>query len=82
MTKERALEIRDTMLSQMTYRISGRLADEFYQVYNNEINPGRYRAQPCTCDPSTWRNMINETKAFVDRVITAWEDKKTKKGKQ
>jgi hypothetical protein len=69
MTKERALEIKETMLSQMTYRISGRLAEEFYQVYNTEINPARYRVMPCTCDPSTWKQMINETKAFIDNVI-------------
>ena len=81
MNKERAKYIKEEMLSQMKHRIAGRLAEELYQVYNTEINPGRYRAQPCTCDPSTWKNMINETTIFVDRILDAWETKEQKKGK-
>lgn len=82
MKQERAKYIKEEMLSQMKHRIAGRMAEELYQVYNTEINPGRYRAMPCTCSPQPWKDMISETTAFVDRVLNAWEDKKQKKGKQ
>ena len=78
MDHQRAKYIKEQLLSHMKHRISGRMADELFAVYNNEINPGRYRVQPCSCDPSSWKQMISETTVFVDRILSAWEQKKGK----
>ena len=81
MNYSRAKEIQDTILSQVSHRISGRMAEELYQIYNTEVNPGRYKVIPCTCSPTIWKQMISETSALVTRVIEAWqaEPKKQKK---
>ena len=81
MTNNRAQYIKDNYLDKMTHRISGSIAEEFFQVYNTEVNPGRFKEMPCGCSPTTWKNMISETASMVDRVLSAWEDKSQKKGK-
>jgi hypothetical protein len=78
MEYQRAKYIKEELLSHMKHRIASRMADELFTVYNKEINPGRFRVQPCSCDPAVWRQMILETTVFVDRILSAWENKKGK----
>jgi hypothetical protein len=78
MDTKRAKYIKEELLSQMKHRLSGRQADELFAVYNTEVNPGRYKVAPCTCDANPWKQMIAETTTFVDRIIDAWEQKKKK----
>lgn len=67
MTRERALEISSFLVGK-THRMSGKDANDFFQIYKHEINTSA-RVQPCGCNPSEWQRMLSETYSVIDSVL-------------
>ena len=66
LTLSRAKEIKMVFLDEIerTRTIPGNLVQPFWEFYSQEFNPGEYSAQPCTCSPKLWAQMmINVTNA-------------------
>jgi hypothetical protein len=67
MTKEKAQEIA-SFLAGKSHRMSGREANEFFQIYKTYVNP-KAKTQPCSCNPNEWKRMMEETLAVVDQAL-------------
>lgn len=67
MTKEKAQEIA-SFLAGKSHRMSGREANEFFQIYKTYVNP-KAKTQPCSCAPNEWKRMLEETYGVIDSVL-------------
>lgn len=67
MNKEKAQEIA-SFLAGKSHRMSGREANEFFQIYKTYVNP-KAKTQPCTCAPNEWKRMLEETYGVIDSVL-------------
>ena len=67
MDKKVAQEIA-SFLAGKSHRLSGREANEFFQLYKSWINP-KAKTQPCGCNPNEWKRMMEETYAAIDSVL-------------
>jgi hypothetical protein len=68
MNKEKAQEIA-SFLAGKSHRLSGREANEFFQLYKSWINP-KAKIQPCGCNPNEWKRMMEETLEVVDKTLS------------
>ncbi len=70
---KRAQEIKSIFLNdiEQTRTIPGRLVQPFWEFYKDEFRPGKFAAMPCTCQPKTWIQMIEEVKNEVNEVLSA-----------
>jgi hypothetical protein len=67
MNKETAQEIA-AFLAGKSHRMSGREANEFFQIYKTWINTSA-KVQPCNCAPNEWKRMMEETLEAVDKTL-------------
>jgi len=67
MDKKVAQEIA-SFLAGKSHRMSGREANEFFQIYKTHINP-KAKTQPCNCAPNEWKRMLEETYGVIDNVL-------------
>jgi hypothetical protein len=67
MTKDKAQEIA-AFLAGKSHRLSGREANEFFQIYKTWINTSA-KTQPCNCNPNEWQRMLSETLEVVDKTL-------------
>ena len=81
MNYNEAVRIKENVIDRISHSIPKDVVNELFSVYNTEVRPNRFREQPCACDRRLWIEMVSDTKAFVTRIIEAWEAEPTKKKK-
>lgn len=60
LTLKRAKELKMVFLDEIerTRTIPGHLVQPFWEFYSQEFNPGEFSAQPCSCSPKIWSQML------------------------
>lgn len=68
---KRAQEIKSVFLNEIeeTRTLPGRLVQPFFEMYNQELFPGRYAQIPCSCSPKEWIRMIEDVKNKVNEAL-------------
>lgn len=71
LTLKRAKEIKMVFLDEIerTRTIPGHLVQGFWEFYSQEFNPGEYSAQPCTCSPKLWSQMMTNVTNAVNEAF-------------
>lgn len=72
---DKAKEIKMVFMEEIdrTRTIPGALVAPFWEFYSQQFAPGKYAAQPCTCNPGTWVSMIEEVRAAVNEALSIVE---------
>lgn len=75
LTLQKAKQIKSVYLDEIdkTRTIPGILVAPFWEFYSQQFAPGKYSAQPCTCNPGTWVSMIDEVRAAVNEALSIVE---------
>lgn len=70
---KRAQEIKSVFLNEIeqTRTIPARLVQPFWEFYRDEFRPGKFAGMPCTCQPKTWIQMVEEVKNEVNEVLSS-----------
>ncbi len=70
LTYQRAQVIREQFMNQIirTGNIPAELVHPFFDYYNTEFRPGAYGSLPCTCNPRTWSEMVEQVTSEINRV--------------
>ena len=68
---DKAKEIKMVFLDEIerTRTIPGHLVQGFWEFYSQEFNPGEYSAQPCTCSPKLWSQMMTNVTNAVNEAF-------------
>lgn len=68
---KRANEVKNVFLNdiEQSRTIPGRLVQPFWEFYSGEFRPGKYASMPCTCNPKTWIQMVQEVTDEVNQVL-------------
>lgn len=76
LTLQRAKEIKMVFLNEIEKQrtIPGHLVQPFWEFYSQEFNPGEFSAQPCTCTPKYWAQMVTNV---VNEVNAAFAEDAT-----
>lgn len=71
LTIKRANEVKNVFLNdiEQSRTIPGRLVQPFWEFYSGEFRPGKYASMPCTCNPKTWIQMVQEVTDEVNQVL-------------
>lgn len=68
---KRANEVKNVFLNdiEQSRTIPGRLVQPFWEFYSGEFRPGKYASMPCSCNPKTWIQMVQEVTDEVNQVL-------------
>jgi hypothetical protein len=71
LTKQRAIEIKRIFLDEIEKNrtIPGNMVQPFWDFFSQEFAPGKYSAQPCTCQPKEWVSMVSEVTREVNEAL-------------
>jgi hypothetical protein len=71
LTLDRAKQIKSVFLDEIEKNrtIPGNMVQPFWDFFSQEFAPGRYSAQPCTCQPKEWVSMVSDVTNAVNEVL-------------
>ena len=71
LNKQRAIEIKRVFLDEIERNrtIPGNMVQPFWEFFSQEFAPGRYAAQPCTCQPKEWVSMVSDVTNAVNEAL-------------